>query len=267
MPFVEVGEVRLYYELHGPPQAPILVLNNGLIMNAATSWVHQVADLSRHYRLLLYDCRGQGQSDHPEGPYSMALHARDLAGLLDALGVEKAHVAGISYGGEVAQQFALDFPQRVLSLVLADTVSEVRPALRLVVEGWMRAAQAGDAAAFFEQTVPWNFSPEFIARNPELIREARERYEALDLAAVARLCRSFLELHLTPRLAEIASPTCILVGENDRLKGPEYARLLHREIEGSELHVLEGAGHATCWERAGAFNTVILGFLAKQGYG
>lgn len=144
-----VNGVNLYYELHGPPSAPVLVLNNGVIMNAATSWVFQQAVLAKHYRLLQYDCRGQGQSDHPDGPYSMEMHADDLAELLGALGIDKAHVAGISYGGEVAQAFALKYPQKTICLILADTVSEVQPELRYIVDGWTDALRSGDANAFF----------------------------------------------------------------------------------------------------------------------
>jgi 3-oxoadipate enol-lactonase len=264
MPTQQVDDVRLYYEWHGRPGAPVLVLNNGIIMNAASSWAFQTAALARHYRLLLYDCRGQGQSDHPAGSYSMEGHARDLAGLLAALGVEQAHIAGISYGGEVAQAFALAYPGRVLSLFLADTVSEAGPELRLVVENWLAHAEAGDADGFFLATVPFNFSPDFIRRNPALIADARRRYQALDLPAVARLCRAFLELDLTGRLGEIKTPTCILAGGEDRLKGLGYAAILQRHIPHAELHVLPGAGHATCWERPEEFNTILLGFLAKQ---
>ena len=135
--------IRIYYEWHGAESAPVLVLNNGILMNAASSWVYQTSALAAHYRVLQYDCRGQGQSEHPDAPYSMALHADDLAALLTALGVERAHIAGISYGGEVAQAFAIAHPSRARSLVLADTVSEVGPELRLTVESWRDRARAG----------------------------------------------------------------------------------------------------------------------------
>ena len=125
MPKIDVNGVELYYELHGAEDAPLLVLNNGIIMNAAGSWVYQTKALSAHYRVLLYDCRGQGQSDHPDESYTMEMHADDLAALLAALGYEQAHIAGISYGGEVGQAFALKYPDRCASLILADTVSEV----------------------------------------------------------------------------------------------------------------------------------------------
>ncbi|HEU0293670.1 MAG TPA: alpha/beta fold hydrolase [Anaerolineales bacterium] len=264
MPTLNVNGVNLYYELHGPEMAPVLVLNNGIIMNAATSWFFQTRVLSKEYRLLQYDCRGQGQSDHPEIPYSMEGHADDLFGLLDALGIEKAHIAGISYGGEVAQAFALKYPAKVRSLILIDTVSEVGPEVRLVVQSWVDALRVGDALAFFNATVSWNFSPEFIANNSTLLEDAKKRYAALDFAAIIRLCEAFFEVDFTKRLGEIKVPTCIMVGELDLLKGIRYAEVLKRNIPHAEYHVLMGAGHASCWERPQEFNSIVLGFLAKQ---
>ena len=244
--------------------APVLVLNNGIIMNAATSWVYQTKALSAHYRLLQYDCRGQGQSDHPQSQYSMELHADDLAALADALGIEEAHIAGISYGGEVAQAFVLKYPEKVQSLILMDTVSEIGPELRTVVEGWVDALRTRDALAFFNSTVPWNFSPEFIANNPTLLEDARKRYALLDFPAIIRLCEAFFAVNFTERLGEIKVPTCIMVGQLDVLKGPRYAEILRQAIHHAEYHTLQGSGHASCWERPQEFNSIVLGFLAKQ---
>lgn len=264
MSTININGINIYYELHGPESAPVLVLNNGIIMNAATSWVYQTKELAKHYRLLLYDCRGQGQSDHPESPYSIKGHADDLSALLDGLGIEKAHIAGISYGGEVAQAFALKYPGKVRSLILMDTVSEVRPELRLIIQSWVDALKTGDALAFFNATVPWNFSPEFIANNTALLEDAKKRYPLLDFPAVIRLCEAFLEVDFTERLDEIKVPTCIMVGELDLLKGIRYAEILKKNIPHNEYHVLMGAGHASCWERPQEFNSVVLGFLAKH---
>ncbi len=264
MPTLPANGINLYYESHGPQDGEVLVLNNGILMTAANSWGFQTPVLSRRYRVLLYDCRGQGQSDHPEAPYSMEQHADDLAALLDGLGIERAHIAGISYGGEVAQAFALGYPHRVRSLVLADTVSEVGLELRYTALSWLNYAQAGDREGLFLATAPWNFSAGFIAANQQVMEGARLRYGTLDYPAVARLCEAFLAVDFTSRLDEIDAPTCILVGEADRLKGRSYAEILHRGIRGSELHVLCGAGHASCWEAVAEFNTVVLGFLAKQ---
>jgi len=264
MPAVQINGVNLYYEFHGPEDGPVLVLNNGIIMNAATSWVYQTKTLSRQYRLLQYDCRGQGQSDHPESPYSMEEHADDLSVLMDVLEVEVAHIAGISYGGEVAQAFALKYPNKTQSLILMDTVSEVGAELRIIVQSWVDALKSGDALAFFNTTVPWNFSPEFITNNTALLEDAKKRYPLMDFPAVIRLCEAFFDVDFTKRLSEIKVPTSIMVGELDLLKGIRYAEILKKNIPHAEYHILMGAGHATCWERPQEFNSSILGFLAKQ---
>jgi len=263
MPKIEVNGIELYYEMHGPETAPVLVLNNGIIMNAATSWAFQTRTFAASYRLLQYDCRGQGQSDHPEETYSMRQHAEDLSELLESLGIRQAHIAGISYGGEVGQAFALEYPEKTLSLILADTVSEVGPELRAIIQSWVDALKTGDPLAFFHATVPWNFSAEFIEKNAALLEDAKQRYPLLDFPAVIRLCEAFFQVNFTPRLEEITAPTCILCGEKDLLKGLPYARTLKQHIPHAELHILEGAGHASCWERPAEFNSVVLGFLAK----
>lgn len=264
MSTVQINGVNIYYEFHGSEDAPVLVLNNGIIMNAATSWVYQTKTLSKYYRLLQYDFRGQGQSDHPESPYSMDGHADDMSALLGALAIEKAHIAGISYGGEVAQAFALRYPDMVRSLILMDTVSEVSPEIRLIIQSWVDALKIGDALAFFNATVSWNFSPEFIANNTALLEDAKKRYALLDFPAVIRLCEAFFGVDFTERLDEIKVPTCIMVGELDIFKGVRYAEILKKNIPNAEYHVLTGAGHASCWERPQEFNSIVLGFLAKQ---
>ncbi len=263
MPKAKVNGVTLYYELHGPESTPVLVLNNGLIMSAATSWIFQTAALSKHYRVLQYDCRGQGQSDHPTEPYSMELHADDLAALLLELGIESAHIAGISYGGEVAQAYALKYPSKTSSLILIDTVSEVGPELRLVIESWVDMLKAQDPLGFYHASVPWNFSPAWIAANTPILEDAKVRYKSLDFPAVVNLCECFFEVDFTAQLSEILVPTCIIVGELDLIKGIPYARLLKAAIPHAELHIIDGAGHASCWERPQEFNSIILGFLAK----
>jgi 3-oxoadipate enol-lactonase len=261
MPFIASNGICLYYELRGPEGAPVLVLNNGILMNAAASWEEQSSDFAAKYRVLQYDCRGQGQSDHPDEPYSMEQHADDLDALLAALGIERAHVLGISYGGGVAQAFALKYQARVASLILADTVSEVGAELRLIVEGWKAAALTGNPDLFFLVTVAWNFSPAFIAARAAILQAARATYRNLDLVAVARLCNAFLDVDFTRRLSAVGVPTCIIVGQYDHLQGRGYAETIHRAIPGSQIRVLTGAGHAVCMESPGAFNAVVLEFL------
>ncbi len=263
MPHIPVNGTDIYYELHGPEDAPVLALLNGILMGTA-SWPYQVPVLSRHYRLLLHDCRGQWQSAHPAGPYTMELHADDLAGLLDALGIARAHIMGISYGGEIAMTFALRYPARVRSLVLSSTVSHSEPALRLIIAGWLRAARLRDPDLFFEVTATDNFSAAWIAAHRPALDAARQRYATLDFDAVARLCECFLAYDIRESLSQIAAPTLVMVGEDDHLKGRDYAEYIASRIPGAELVLIPHAGHAVCWEQPDVFNTLIMGFLAKH---
>ena len=261
MPFTSANGIQFYYELHGSENAEVLVFNNGVIMNAATSWVFQTPELSKYFHLLQYDCRGQGQSDHPREPYSMEIHADDLNALLAVLDLGKAHIAGISYGGEVAQAFALKYPEKIKSLILIDTVSEVGPELQIIIQSWVHALKANDPEGFFYNSVPWNFSAEWIKANGALLADAKERYKALDFPAVINLCQAFFEVNFTDRLHQIDVPTCIMVGEQDLVKGLRYSQILKREIPQAELHILKDSGHATCWEVPETFNSTIIQFI------
>ncbi len=262
MPTLEVNGTRLYYEWHGPEGAPVLVLLNGVLMSTA-SWAYQTPVLAQRYRVLLHDCRGQGQSAHPAGPYAMRQHAADVAALLVALGVERAHVAGISYGGEIAQLLGIFYPEKVRSLFLSSTVSEVRPLLRAKVEAWMAAAERCDGELLFRVSVAENFSEPWLRAHPNWAALSIPRYQQLDFDAVIALCRAFLEIDWTAELKAISAPTMVVVGELDTLKPLEpYARLLAQHITGAELLVLGGAGHACCIETPRAWNAALLGWLA-----
>ena len=168
----------------------MLVLNNGILMNAATSWMYQTPALATHYRVLHTTAAGKGSRIIRMARH-MDQHASDLAELLAALDVDRAHIAGISYGGEVAQTFALAHPSRVRSLILCDTVSEVGAELRLIVEAWRDRAVAGDADGCSPHR-PRGTSRQDLAAHPEVVAAARQRYRLLDLPAVARLCDAFL---------------------------------------------------------------------------
>jgi 3-oxoadipate enol-lactonase len=266
LPTIQANGIDIYFELHGPVGADVLVLSNGVLMSTA-SWAYQAPVLARHYRLLLYDCRGMWQSDHPPGPYSMELHADDLAALLDALGIERAHIAGISYGGELSMAFAHRYPARTCSLIVSSAVSQIDPLLAGWMASWMAATRAGDPELLFAVTVPLNFSEAWIAANPAALEAARQRYASLDMDAFLELLLAFSRLNLTGRLHEITAPTLVIVGEDDLLKPRKYAGIIAREIPGAELAVVPHAGHAVCWEQPGLFNTLILGFVAKNSEG
>jgi len=262
MPKIEANGIQLYYELHGPEDAEVLVLSNGVLMSTA-SWAYQTPALSRYYRLLLYDCRGMWQSDHPPGPYSMELHADDLAALLDGLGIERAHIGGTSYGAEVSLAFALKYPERTRRLIVTSAVSELDPVLRGLAEVWAYAARIHDPELLFRSVYPVTFSASWIAANGPMLDQARERYDALDMDAFLELMRSFMQLDITAELHRIEAPALVVAGEEDLLKPRRYSEMMARELPNAQLAIIPNAGHAAMWEQPATFNALILGFLAS----
>ena len=261
MPVLHVNGTDIYTELHGPEGADMIVLSNGVLMSTA-SWALQVPILSRHYRVLLYDCRGMWKSAHPKGPYSMELHADDLAALLDALQIEEAHIAGISYGAEVSMAFAIKYPRRVKSLFLSSAVSESGPVLKGFIQTWSAAARTRDPQRLFEASYMLNFSDSYIAANSVALEAAASRYPQLDMNAVLELLDCFDHMDITDELHLIQAPTLALVGENDNLKPRKYSERIVQEIPGAQLVSIPGAGHAVCLEKPDLFNAILLGFVA-----
>ncbi len=263
MPTVKVNNINLYYELHGPENADVIVLSNGIFMSTA-SWGYQVAELKKHFRVLVYDCRGMWKSDHPAGPYSLEMHADDLAGLLKALNFSKAHIAGISYGGEISLVFALLHPEMVRSLIISSSVSQLDPLLIAVGQSWAAAMQTRNPDTLYEVTLPYNFSEEYIHANAALLAASKARYGDMDFDSVSELMSAFVKLDLTPSLAKIEAPTLVIVGEDDILKPRKYSEIIASQIEGAELAVIPHAGHAVCLEQPGVFNDLVLGFVLKH---
>lgn len=263
MPHLRVNDVDLYYEFHGPEDGELLILNNGVFMNTA-SWAFQLPDLARRYRVLTYDMRGQGQSEHPEGEYSLELHAEDLAALMDALKLGPAHMVGTSYGGELNLVMGIRHPGRCRTLVIIASVSHSDPLCAAMVERWRLAAKLGDGPAFFRLIYADVYSETFLVQRPDLIPMAEQRYATLDLPAAGRLLESFQKFNVTADLGKITVPTCIASAELDILKPRRYGEIMHRAIAGSEFHVIPEAGHVAVLEKAAEVNTIILGFLAKH---
>ena len=263
MPSIKANGINLYYELHGKEGNPVLVLSNGVMMSTA-SWVYQKNALSEHFRVLLYDCRGMWQSEHPAGPYTMEMHADDLAALLDALNIPTAHIGGISYGSEISMVFALKYPQRTQSLIIIDGVSQIDPFLKGQTYPWLMAAEAQDAELLLRTSYPMNFSEEWISEHLEFIEGSVERYEELDMQALAELMKCFYNLDISDQLEKIKVPTLIVVGEKDVIKGRKYGDLIAERIENSEYVVVPGSGHALCLEKPNELNTLITGFISKH---
>ena len=237
-----------------------LVLLNGIMMTTA-SWLAQTRALAPYFRCILHDFRGQLRSGKPPGPYTMQLHVDDLVALLDALGVERAHVVGTSYGGEVGMMFAAAHPERVRTLSVIASVAHVDAPLRDAVRLWADTARNAPER-LWDVTLPYNYSPRFVAAHPEIILAAEKRVAALPpewFRALADLCDAFTTLHVD--LGAIRCPTLVMVGRDDALKPLRYSRDIAAGIAGAQLHVIEDAGHAVIIEKPDEVNAALLRFL------
>lgn len=263
MPKIQANGIELYYELSGPEDGPVLVLSNGIMMSTA-SWGLQKPVLEKHLQVLLYDCRGMWRSDHPDGPYSMEQHADDLAALLNALGIDHAHIGGISYGAEISMVFALKYPEKTKSLIVIDGVSEIHPLLRAQTMPWLMAAKRNDPELLLKTSYHMNFAESWIKENQAFIESSVDRYAALDMDAFVRLMKAFFDLNITDQLKAIQAPTLVVAGEKDLIKGQEYAKIICDQITNSELALIPDAGHALCIEKPAIVNSLILGFVIKH---
>lgn len=257
--------MNLHYTLHGPETAPWLILNNGVFMNT-TSWAFQLPALTPHYRVLTYDMRGQGQSPHPPGEYSLEQHAADLVTLMDTLGIERAHLVGTSYGGELNLVMGVRYPERCRTLSLIASVAHSDCLLTAMMERWERAAQLGDGPLFFRLIYADVYSEEFLQARPDLLPLAEQRYATLDLVAAQQLIASFKRFDYRAHLSAIRAPTCLVAAERDLLKPPAYTQAMHRAIPHSEYHLIPNAGHVVVLEKPAEVNTILLGFLAKHAH-
>lgn len=253
-----VNGIELHYDVQGSGLP--LVLTHG-IGGSGDTWAATVAALRDRYRVITWDVRGFGRSSKPPGPYSAELWARDLAGLLDVIGVDRAYILGHSMGGVIAQRFALDFPERVAALILVSTSSQVNAK---ATEYWMQQADLIEQlgfAAYSERNRP-AYTPEFLEAHPQQLEEDRRRVEMNETHAYAAGSRAVAAYNFTPELSRISAPTLIIQGLTDTRTPPGGSVIISRNIPGSRLVMLEETGHSPYSERPERFLEVLEEFLS-----
>ena len=265
MPHAEIGALSLYYEVHG--EGPSLVLVEGLNFHT-WMWFRQVPELSRRFRVLTYDNRGVGLSDKPPGPYTVEQNARDLAGLLDYLGWERAHVLGHSMGGFIAQELALLYPERLDKLVLVSTGFGGPNTVPIPEEA--QRVFTPDPSLSYEAQVRRAMPVDF--GDPSWPESHQEEYEQMirwrvdlpqPLEAVDAQLAAVLGFNVENRIAEIRAPTLIIAGTNDSVIPVENSRLLAAALLNARLDLIPGAGHLVFIEEAGRFNRDVTAFLER----
>ncbi len=264
MGYLSVNSTNLYYEEIGKGE-PVLLLN-GIFMSTK-SWGPISSMLSRKYRVILHDFRGQWQSEKPLGKYSFEMHAEDLYKLIKELNLGKVHIVGTSYGGEVAMAFAIKYGELVKSLSMIASVSEIKLLLKLTAERWKNAAKTKDPEIFMKEWISDTYSENFLGAIHDLMYiKLVEALKSFDFDAAERLIDCFLDVYehpLTKELHKITSPTLIVAAELDTLKPPFYSEIINREIKNSEFHVVMNSGHAVVIEKPNEINTLLTGFIGK----
>ncbi len=255
---MSIGDVTLEYVQEGSGSDLVLIHGLGGDLHV---WDADAPVLARYHRVIRFDVRGCGASDKPAGPYSVALFARDLDGLLTACGMRCAHVLGISMGGVIAQRLALDYPHRVRSLVLVSTSSEVGEA---AVAAWQRLAHLIERDGFDARTADAAraFSPGFAARHPQVVAELGRRNARNDPRAYAATARAVSDYNWTAELQRISVPTLILQGLADQLTPPGGSVKMSRALPHARLLMLADTGHNLPLEQPARFHDTVLGFLA-----
>ncbi len=260
MPKVAVADGEIYYEEQGSGDPLILVSGlNGV----GRYWAPQVPVFAARFRVITYDQRGTGQSDRNQREFSLDRMASELAGLMDALGIARAHLVGLSTGGAIGQTLAIEQPQRVAKLVMCSTWTHCDPWFRRLFEArreMYRQCGPGLHAMFHPL---WLYPPDYINEHDAEIDEERRRNTSSAPPAEVSIGRidALMAFDRRAGLARIKAPTLILASTNDYITPSYYAQSLARAIPGSKLVVLEGGGHSISKTRPEDFNRIVMEFL------
>jgi 3-oxoadipate enol-lactonase/4-carboxymuconolactone decarboxylase len=255
--FINVGDLTVHVRIDGPPGgAPLVMLHS--LGTTASVWDAQAEALSGSFRVIRPDMRGHGLTTCTAGPYSIAQLAADVAGVMDALGIAAAHVAGISIGGMIAQALAAADPARVKTVMLVDTAMAIPPA-----DSWtsraatVRAEGIGVIAdAVMARWVTPGFieAPEAAGLRAMLLRTPAEGYAAAAEAIAAA--------DLSAGTSALTLPTLIVVGEQDAATPVTAAQALHAVIAGSALTIIEGGAHIPTVEKPAEITAALRNFLS-----
>jgi len=274
MSTAKVGAIDMYYEEQGSGDPLLLIM--GLAADSQ-AWLFQVPDFAAHYRTITFDNRGVGRSSKPAGPYSIAGMADDAAGLLDELKIERAHVVGVSMGGMIAQELALQHPSRVRGLVLACTFPEPDEGVRRTREQSLSELGGSvgtdgkvaldlskiDPMMVFQSLMPRVFTPAFLMSElPKLMQLFGGALQwGISLDAIMAQVEATIAHRTTDRLHQIKAPTLVITGDADNLIPPANSDVIARAIPGAKLVKIPGGSHGFNFETPELFNREILSFL------
>lgn len=261
---VKTNGVDTAYRFDGPANFPsdgrVILMSNSLMSNY-TMWDWTIPALTDKYRVLRYDMRGHGQSGTTPAPYSIPQLADDAVALLDALKIAKVHFVGLSMGGMIGQQLGARYADRVHSLSLCDTASEMSP--RSVWEDRLATAREKGVPGLAEGTLQRWFTAPFLKRAPQDIEKVRRMILGTGLEGYIGCASAVRDMAQTTMLLKIKAPTLVLTGRQDPATTVDHSTVIHRMIDGSQMVVLEDAAHLSNIEQPEAFNRTVRTFIDK----
>ncbi|WP_011579793.1 MULTISPECIES: 3-oxoadipate enol-lactonase [Chelativorans] len=264
MAFARVNGVVLHHRMRGPEGRPVLAFSNSLGTDFRI-WDDVAALLEGQYRLVLYDKRGHGLSEATPQPYAMTDHVRDLAALLDHLGIREATIVGLSVGGMIAQGLAALRPDLIRALVLCDTAHKVgteelwSARIKTANESGIAPMAEGIMQRWFAPAFRTPENPDYVGYLAMLTRQSPEGY--------AGTCAALRDADLTESTRALKVPALCVVGDQDGSTPPDLVRELAGLIEGSRFEIIENAGHLPCIEQPEKIAELIRSFAKDIGIG
>jgi pimeloyl-ACP methyl ester carboxylesterase len=266
MPKIKVNGLTLNYDQQGAGEPLVLI---PFLSADSACYAFQVSEYAKHFTCITVDLRGTGESDKPEGVYSTELFADDIAAFMQALGIERAHVSGLSLGAVVGMWLAARHPQRVKSLSVHGGWPRTDPFLKTIVEGFQVMAKSlGNVAETVILGIfPWCFTPELYSAKPEYVQSLADFIRsrpAQPVDAFIRHTNAVISHNVEAQLPKIQAPTQITFGRQDLLTSLRFAEPLKSNIRNSELFLFEGCAHAPIYENVDQFNKITLEFLGRN---
>ncbi len=263
MPTVSIGDAEIHYEEAGRGEPLMLVPG---LSGQGAFWAPQVAAFKDDFRVIVHDHRGAGRSTHSKIRYSVEQMAADTLRLMDALGVEAAHLVGHSTGGAIGQVIALDHPRRLRSLVLSATWAGPDPYFRRLFEARKDVLLTRGIEAYLRASVLVLAPPEWVSRNDATIAEGHRAQAAAWPPAeiVASRIDAIVAFDRRKRLGDIRTPTLVVVAQDDMTTPKFYSDELAREIPGARYVVLDGGGHFVPQVLPAPYNRAVGDFLRAQ---
>jgi 3-oxoadipate enol-lactonase len=266
MPNIKLSKITMNYEQQGAGE-PLVLIPFLAADNAC--YAFQVAEYAKHFTCISVDPRGAGATDKPGGTYTTELFADDMAAFMQAIGIDRAHVAGLSLGAATGLWLAAKYPEKVKSLSLHSCWAKTDPFLKAVVQSWQTIAKGlGSVTEMMIQGIfPWCFTPELYATKPEYIESLAAFVRGRPpqpLDAFVRQSDAVIGHDAQSQLEKITAPTQITFGRHDLVTSTRFLDPMKNGIRKSEMVVFENCSHAPIYENVSEFNQKTLAFFKRN---